>query len=100
MQALSHNSYHISVGKYLLCDLQGGVYKDGVVLTNPVIMSRTEGAYGPTDLGPDGIKSFFANYKMNEYCHFGDYPTIQRKFTRLVKAQRCTMWVLVSDASP
>mmetsp|Transcript_35138 Transcript_35138/g.85087 ORF Transcript_35138/g.85087 Transcript_35138/m.85087 type:complete len:248 (+) Transcript_35138:259-1002(+) len=68
MQALSHYSYHISGGKYLLCDLQGGVYKNGVVLTDPVIMSRNKGEYGPTDLGPDGIKSFFSDFKVNEYC--------------------------------
>ena len=39
---LSHYSYHVSNGAYLLCDLQGGVYKDGVVLTDPVVMSVTQ----------------------------------------------------------
>jgi Alpha-kinase family len=29
MQALSHYSYHISGGLVLLCDLQGGIYRDG-----------------------------------------------------------------------
>jgi len=29
MQALSHFSYHNSGGQFLLCDLQGGVYRDG-----------------------------------------------------------------------
>jgi len=29
MQALSHFSYHNSGGQLLLCDLQGGVYRDG-----------------------------------------------------------------------
>jgi hypothetical protein len=30
MQALSHFSYHKSGGQLLLCDLQGGVYSDGL----------------------------------------------------------------------
>ncbi|KAL3426698.1 hypothetical protein PVAG01_00207 [Phlyctema vagabunda] len=29
MQALSHFSYHKSLGQLLLCDLQGGIYRDG-----------------------------------------------------------------------
>lgn len=29
MQALSHFSYHNSSGQFLLCDLQGGSYRDG-----------------------------------------------------------------------
>ncbi|CAN8102856.1 unnamed protein product [Discula destructiva] len=29
MQALSHFSYHNSGGQFLLCDIQGGGYKDG-----------------------------------------------------------------------
>jgi Alpha-kinase family len=69
MQAISHFTYHVSKGKKLLCDLQGGVYKDGVILTDPVVMAAGDGArYGPTDLGSEGISSFFAKHKCNEYC--------------------------------
>lgn len=67
MQALSHYSYHCSAGQLLLCDIQGGVYSNGIVLTDPVIMSTTRG-YGPTDLGRAGISSFFAYHKCNEFC--------------------------------
>mmetsp|Transcript_8268 Transcript_8268/g.21730 ORF Transcript_8268/g.21730 Transcript_8268/m.21730 type:complete len:373 (-) Transcript_8268:150-1268(-) len=67
MQALSHFSYHVSEGNRLLCDLQGGAYADGVVLTDPVVMSSTR-EFGPTDLGPEGISTFFANHQCNEYC--------------------------------
>jgi Alpha-kinase family len=67
MQALSHFTYHTSDGNKLLCDLQGGVYKDGIVLTDPVVMSRTR-EFGPTDLGANGISSFFAHHKCNEFC--------------------------------
>jgi hypothetical protein len=67
MQALSHFSYHSSGGFMVLCDLQGGVYSDGVVLTDPVVMSRTR-QFGPTDLGAEGISTFFARHKCNKFC--------------------------------
>jgi len=67
MQALSHFSYHITSGMLLLCDLQGGMYRDGVVLTDPVIISRTR-RFGPTDLGPQGMSSFFYYHKCNRFC--------------------------------
>lgn len=67
MQALSHFSYHITKGKYVLCDLQGGVYRNFVVLTDPVVLSTTQ-EFGVTDLGPDGISSFFNEHQCNKYC--------------------------------
>mmetsp|Transcript_21048 Transcript_21048/g.31631 ORF Transcript_21048/g.31631 Transcript_21048/m.31631 type:complete len:107 (+) Transcript_21048:801-1121(+) len=68
MQALSHFSYHISNAQCVLCDVQCGVYQDGVILTDPVVMSVSR-SYGPTDLGSEGINSFFAHHTCNEYCH-------------------------------
>lgn len=70
MQALSHFSYHASGGQFVLCDLQGGIYRDGAVLTDPVILSRNK-LYGPTDLGPNGISSFFSRHVCNEFCRSG-----------------------------
>ena len=67
LQAVSHYSYHVSSGQFLLCDLQGGEYRDGVVLTDPVIMSRHQ-SFGSTDLGPAGISSFFANHVCGRNC--------------------------------
>lgn len=67
MQALSHFSYHVSGGRTLVCDLQGGFYDDHAVLTDPVICSTTQ-SYGPTDMGAEGISNFFARHKCNEYC--------------------------------
>ncbi|DBA01666.1 TPA: LOW QUALITY PROTEIN: hypothetical protein N0F65_010317 [Lagenidium giganteum] len=67
MQALSHFSYHVSGGQFVLCDLQGGIYSNAVVLTDPVILSRTR-SYGVTDLGPSGILTFFHRHVCNEYC--------------------------------
>jgi len=71
LQSLSHYSYHVSGGSLLLCDLQGGVYSDGVVLTDPVVMSSNAGRYGPTDLGRAGIATFFARHVCNAYCRTG-----------------------------
>ncbi|RSL79076.1 hypothetical protein CEP52_017568, partial [Fusarium oligoseptatum] len=72
MQALSHFSYHISGGNYsvhnyVLCDLQGGIYQYEIVLSDPVILSRNR-EYGVTDLGPDGINSFFSQHACNNFC--------------------------------
>ena len=67
MQALSHYSYHISNGKSLLCDIQGGYYKDGFIITDPVIMSNKK-EYGPSDLGAKGISTFFARHQCTQYC--------------------------------
>ncbi|THC87548.1 hypothetical protein EYZ11_013006 [Aspergillus tanneri] len=67
MQALSHFSYHITGGNYVLCDLQGGIYQHEVVLSDPVILSRNR-EYGVTDLGPDGISSFFSQHDCNDFC--------------------------------
>ncbi|KAH8805129.1 kinase-like domain-containing protein [Xylogone sp. PMI_703] len=68
IQALSHFSYHTSGGQFLLCDLQGGVYSDGYILSDPVIMSQLR-SYGPADLGPDGIRSFFSRHRCGRFCN-------------------------------
>ncbi|OTB04067.1 hypothetical protein M426DRAFT_166670 [Hypoxylon sp. CI-4A] len=67
MQALSHFSYHVTGGYFVLCDLQGGIYQHEVVLSDPVILSRDR-EYGVTDLGPDGITSFFSQHRCNNFC--------------------------------
>eukprot|EP00971_Amphidinium_carterae_P165394 3278657-Amphidinium_carterae.1 len=67
MQALSHFSYHHSSGELVLCDLQGGLENDAVVLTDPAINSRA-GKYGPADLGAKGIENFFHQHVCSEWC--------------------------------
>lgn len=68
MQALSHFSYHITFGRCVLCDLQGGFDESGsLVLTDPAVLSTTR-EFGVTDLGPQGISSFFSRHVCNEYC--------------------------------
>ena len=68
MQALSHFSYHVTGGNLVLSDLQGGLCSNGMVLTDPVILSRTEGYYGNTDLGTNGILTFFDRHNCNDFC--------------------------------
>lgn len=67
MQAVSHFTYHISQGNMIMCDLQGGKYNNGVILTDPVIMSMDQ-SYGVTDLGPKGISTFFGRHICNSFC--------------------------------
>ena len=67
LQSLSHFSYHYSQGDVLLCDLQGAVESDAVVLTDPVLLSRDK-RYGPTDLGQKGIENFFHHHVCNKWC--------------------------------
>ncbi|KAJ6439816.1 hypothetical protein O9K51_07707 [Purpureocillium lavendulum] len=67
MQALSHFSYHVTGGNFVLCDLQGGIYQREVVLSDPVILSRNRD-FGVTDLGPEGISSFFSQHGCNGFC--------------------------------
>ena len=73
MQALSHFSYHSTGGRYVLCDLQGGIIQSecklngNAVLTDPVILSRDR-EFGITDLGAEGISTFFGRHKCSQYC--------------------------------
>jgi hypothetical protein len=73
MEAFSHFTYYCSNQNYLVCDLQGRYRydrsgrKSRFELTDPAICS-TYKQYGPTDLGWEGIESFFANHVCNEYC--------------------------------
>lgn len=67
MQALSHYSYHISSGQFLLCDLQGGVNHLGAIISDPVIMSHNK-RFGVTDLGRQGIINFFHHHRCNKFC--------------------------------
>jgi hypothetical protein len=65
--AASHFSYHVSAGQFVLCDLQGGVYSNAVVLVLIQSFLSRGKLYGVTDLGPRGISSFFSNHRCNEF---------------------------------
>ncbi|CAJ1414367.1 unnamed protein product [Effrenium voratum] len=70
LQSLSHLSYHHSNGDLVLCDLQGAIEDDCVVLTDPVINSRDK-RHGPTDLGQQGIDNFFHHHTCSKWCDAG-----------------------------
>lgn len=57
----------MSRGQLVLCDLQGVVYRDGLVLTDLVILSRRQ-SFGVTDLSAQGISKFFSLHECNEQC--------------------------------
>lgn len=73
MQALSHFSYDASKGDLVLCDLQGGIGSSGAVLTDPAISSQSR-SFGATDLGVQGINTFFASHKCTDFC-WGSWRT-------------------------
>lgn len=86
MQALSHYSYHVTNGRLLLCDLQGGTYDTCAIVTDPVICSTTA-SYGPTDMSDEGISSFFALHSCNEYCRRSwKKPSFSRSHLTAVKS--------------
>ena len=43
-------------------------HNNGLFLTDPAINSTRAGKYGETDLGPDGIASFFDKHRCNQFC--------------------------------
>ncbi len=89
MQSLSHFSHHKTGGRYVLCDLQGSLLTrrrkgetkvTGVVLTDPVILSRNR-EYGVTELGAAGISTFFARHQCNQFCkHHWHVPRDARPY--------------------
>jgi hypothetical protein len=78
-QALSHFSYHISEGLYVLCDLAGGLMGEGkAILTDAVVHSRSR-EFDAADLGTSGIYNFFAHHQCNEFCNPGWYTPIKHR---------------------
>jgi len=69
-EALSHYSYEVTGGQYLLCDLQGTCEPSHFLLTDPVVHSLTR-EFGVTDGGLDAMKSFFSRHKCNRFCDAG-----------------------------
>ena len=96
MQALSHYSYHSSQRNALICDLQGGCYKDGFIITDPVVMSPTK-EYGPTDLGAEGISTFFARHKCNKFCNSQWITPVDKKV--YFDNTKCTSMILPTRQS-
>lgn len=96
LQALSHFSYHASGGACVLCDLQGAVYDEFLVLTDPVIMSRTA-EFGATDMGANGVHQLFLLFCAcipsfaSYYCLLDNWNA----FVLCSAAANCTLAVLL-----
>ena len=60
--------YHMSNGKSVLCDLQGGRDSAGSYVLSDVVICSEVGSYGATDLGIQGVKNFMNFHQCNEFC--------------------------------
>lgn len=72
--ALSHFSYALSLGEYVLCGLQGGVRKNTnggggeLILVEATIVSKRKGGWGCRDGGKEGMELFFKRHVCSEFC--------------------------------
>ena len=78
MPAFAHWSWIHSKGETMIADLQGVRGERNYVLTDPVLLSCTQGIkYGSTDMGVEGMAMFFLNHKCNEFCDRLPKPSIR-----------------------
>eukprot|EP00438_Fugacium_kawagutii_P017562 Skav228550 [mRNA] locus=scaffold1887:586020:586400:- [translate_table: standard] len=101
--ALSHWTWVHTGGQMLLCDLQGhrgrpgGPEYDGstdyYLFTDPVLMSPTAGKFGCTDLGEQGISSWFDGHRCNDLCRsLGLAGKVPARRASTLARQRGTTW--------
>ncbi|KAI1708056.1 alpha-kinase family domain-containing protein [Ditylenchus destructor] len=74
LMAFSHWTYQISGGYLMVVDLQGIKSTDEngrtiLELTDPAIHCTDLTRFGRTNMGPEGMKIFFARHKCNKFCH-------------------------------
>ena len=71
-QAFSHYTWVKSGKQLVVCDLQGVTKSNKIFLTDPAIHSKDymllQPKKGGNNLGPPGIKKFFASHKCNSIC--------------------------------
>jgi hypothetical protein len=66
--AFSHYTYHITNGYLMVVDLQGIIYKNNIILTDPAIHCKEAYRFGGTNLSTEGFKLFFNTHKCNSLC--------------------------------
>ena len=77
MPAFMHWSWVHSRGEVMIADLQGVLSRDTYHLTDPVLLSNTDGGqYGCTDMGVEGMAMFFLRHTCNQFCRGQPRPTI------------------------
>jgi hypothetical protein len=62
--AFSHFTYNYTGGELMVVDVQGV----GDIFTDLQLHSQRKGQFGPGDLGPQGMKMFFASHRCNPVC--------------------------------
>ena len=71
-QAFSHYTWVKSEKQLIVCDLQGVTKSNKIFLTDPAIHCKEymmlQPKNGGNNLGPPGIKKFFASHKCNNVC--------------------------------
>ena len=68
IQAFCHFTYDKSDGNYIVCDIDGIIYDNKIVINMPCILSKTGDKYGTKDIGNNYLLNFFTNHKCNKYC--------------------------------
>ena len=72
LQAFSHYSWVKSGKNLVICDLQGVVQDQKIILTDPAIHCRVyekfQPNHGGSNLGSPGIELFFKSHKCNDVC--------------------------------
>ena len=77
MPAFMHWSWVQTKGQAMVADLQGAREYSTYHLTDPVLLSTTEGGkYGCTDTGVEGMAMFFLKHTCNQFCRGLPKPTI------------------------
>ena len=94
--AFSHWTWVESNGEHLICDLQGHRGLKGGPITlggkdcpyyafsDPAVLSKVSGTYGPADLGVKGQETWFSKHVCNDFCKSlglqGKVPNCQSHF--------------------
>ena len=68
LQAFSHFTWVHSNKQLVVCNLQGTIQKDKILLTDPAIHADQYMLFGSTNLGIQGIKLFMRRHICNEIC--------------------------------
>lgn len=65
--AFSHWTFDFSGGSYMVLDMQGAEYRDGIIISDPAVISIDQ-SFGMTDQGAAAILGFFSHHKCNHFC--------------------------------
>jgi len=96
MPAFMHWSWWHTGGQTMIADLQGVRNRSSFRLTDPAILS-TNGQYGVTDMGVEGMCMFFLNHQCNRYCSGLPCPTARDVMSKIPPAYLATCTALIDQ---